>query len=90
MLKTLFYFLLTVVLAIALVLEITKSKKLRSYFQYLQSGGLSANEKQSEKERIYDFLKNMSPPPKEPIKEEFDEQENSDEELEGEESEDDS
>lgn len=84
-----FYFLITIVLLAALILEVTKSKKGRFLFQQFCVQCLSASDKQTEKERIYDFLKNMSPPPKESIKEEFDEQENSDEEQEGEESEED-
>ncbi|MCX7999050.1 MAG: hypothetical protein N3A69_08895 [Leptospiraceae bacterium] len=90
MLKVLFYFLLTIVLLAALVLELTRPKRTRFLLQQFCIQCLSASDKQAEKERIYDFLKNMSPPPKEPIKEEFDEQENSDEEQEGEESEEDS
>ncbi len=89
MLKILFYTIIIFFVVTTLFLEITKSKRGRGIIQSLYYGGLVANEKSTEKDRIYEFLKNMSPPPKEPIQEEFDEQENSEEELEGEELEED-
>lgn len=90
MLKSILYIFIILFVVVTLFLESTKSKRGRALLQNFCCGGLIADEKSTEKEKIYEFLKNMIPPPKEPIREEFDEEENSEKELEGEESEDDS
>lgn len=90
MLKVVLYILIIFFVVTTLFLEVTKSKRGRLLLQNFCCGSLAANEKSTEKDRIYEFLRNMAPPPKEPVREEFDEEENSEKELDGEELEEDS